>query len=168
MKFTERRWLAAGLAAAALVAAGVTVFVRGHSPQGPADARQFYSASSVCLLTDSRGITALPASTVWAGLEDASLATHAKVTYLTVNGPATAARAVPYVNSLVEQHCNVIVAAGAPQVSALTEVAARTPKTNFVIVGDSTVFATANLKAVGLDSNTRSQVAQAVEALVNN
>jgi hypothetical protein len=168
VKLTSRRRhpaAAAGLPAAALLAAGVTLGACGSSPQAPPPARQ-YTAQAACLLTGPGGITATPASTVWAGMQDASRATHAKVTYLAVNGPATTS-AVPYANALIEQHCNVVLAAGAPETSALTQIAPRTPKTYFVIVGNITAFATANLKTIGLTPDTRSQVDQTVQALVN-
>ena len=167
MKLTDRRWQAAGAAgllAIALAAAAVALLARGNSPQVPARASQ-YTASTACLLTDSHGINAAPASIVWAGMEDAAMTTHAKATYLTVNGPDTAANAIPYANSLVEERCNVVLAVGTPETSAVTRIAARNPKTTFVIVSDSTGFATANLKAIGFTADTRSQVKQTVEAL---
>jgi hypothetical protein len=57
---------------------------------------------------------------------------------------------------------------GAPQIGALSQVAPRTPKAYFVVVGNGTSFATANLKIVGLSADIRSQVKQTVEALVNS
>jgi basic membrane lipoprotein Med (substrate-binding protein (PBP1-ABC) superfamily) len=170
VKFTVRRWQAAGAAgllAIGLVAVAVTLLARGSSPQVPTHASQ-YTASTACLLTGSRGISAAPASTVWAGMEDASLATHAKSTYLTVNGPDTVANAVPYANSLIEGGCDVVLAVGTSQTGALTQIATRNPKTNFVIVSDSTGFATANLKTIGLAADTRGQVKRTVESLVNS
>lgn len=168
MALNDRRWLAAGAAgllAITLLAIGVTLLATGNSQPVPR-ARQ-YTASRACLLTDSHGITAAPAATVWAGMEDASLDTHAKVTYLAANGPATAAHAVPYANSLIEQKCDVILAVGGPQAGAIAQVASRTPATTFVVVGSGTSFATANLKTVGLSADTRGQVKQTVESLVN-
>jgi basic membrane lipoprotein Med (substrate-binding protein (PBP1-ABC) superfamily) len=170
VRFTDRRWRAAGAAGAlalALLVAGIVLLVSPASPQAPVRARQ-YTTSQACLLTDSRGITSPPAATVWAGMEDASLATHAMVTYLSAYGPATAANAIPYANSLIERHCDVVLAVGAPQTGALSQIAPHTPKAYFVIVGSGTNFATANLKTVGLSADTRSQVKQTVEALVNS
>jgi basic membrane lipoprotein Med (substrate-binding protein (PBP1-ABC) superfamily) len=168
VKLTERHWLAAGAAgllAIALGAAAVALLTRGSSPQAPTAASQ-YTASVACLLTDSHGISAAPASTVWAGMEDAARATHAKATYLTVNGPDTAANAIPYASSLIEEHCNVVLAVGTPQAGALIHIATRNPRTSFVIVGSSTGPATANLKTISIGASTRSQVEQAVAALV--
>ena len=170
MKLTDRHWVAAGAAgllAIALAAAAVVLLARGNSAQVPARASQ-YTASTTCLLTNSHGISAAPASTVWAGIEDASTATHAKATYLTVNGPDTAANAIPYANSLIEERCNVVLAVGTPQTGALIQIASRNPRTSFVIVGNSTAFATANLKTIGITASTRSQVEQTVAALVSS
>ena len=168
MKLTDRRWQAAGAAGllAIALAAAVALLARGNSPQVPARASQ-YTASTACLLTDSHGINAAPASIVWAGMEDAAMTTHAKATYLTVNGPDTAANAIPYANSLIEQRCDVVLAVGSSQTSALTQIATRNPTTSFVIVGNATAFATANLKTISITANTRSQVEQAVAALAN-
>src|SRR5437899_2178701 len=73
---------------------------------------------------------------VWAGMEDASLATHGKVTYLQVAGPATVANAVPYANSLLQRHCDMVIGVGAPQAGAVAQVAQHAPKTRFVVMGD--------------------------------
>ncbi|HUN30605.1 MAG TPA: hypothetical protein VMU95_01195 [Trebonia sp.] len=171
MKLTDRRWLAAGAAGllAIALAAGAVALLAGRSspPQVPTRASQ-YTATTACLLTDSHGISAAPASTVWAGMEDASAATHAKATYLTVNGPDTAANAIPYANSLIEERCDVVLAVGTPQAGALTQIAIRNPRTSFVIVGNNAVSATANLKTISISGDTRSQVEQTVAALVNS
>lgn len=168
MKLTRRRLLtgAAGLFVTAAVVVGV-ILHGGRTPPAPSRA-SLYSASTACLLTDSRGVGAAPASTVWAGMQDASVATHAKVTYQTVNGAATTANAIPYANSLVEEDCDVVLAVGDPQTSALTQIAERNPKTNFVIVGGSTASAEANLKAIGLSPSTRGLVEQAIAAVMKN
>lgn len=168
MRLKERRWrttAAVAVLALALACAGVILLlVRPGSQQASARARQ-YTSSQACLLTDSRGITSPPAATVWAGMEDASADTHAMVSYLSADGPATAANAIPYANSLIERRCDIILAVGAPQAGALTQIAPRTPKANFVIIGSGTAFAAANLKTIGLSSGTRGQVKQAVEAI---
>lgn len=171
MRFENRHWWAAGaggVLALMLLCAGIILLVNGNSQQAPVRARQ-YAASQACLLTDSRGITSPQAATVWAGMEDASLATHAKVTYLSTFGPATAANAIPYANSLIQEHCDVVLAVGAPQTGALWQLAPHTPKAYFVIVGSGTNFVTAdNVKTVGLSADTRSQVKQTVETLVSS
>ena len=169
MKLTRRRLLtgAAGLFVASAAVVGVILHGGRTTPPTPSRA-SLYSASTACLLTDSRGVGAAPASAVWAGMQDASVATHAKVTYQTVNGAATTANAIPYANSLVEEDCDVVLAVGDPQTSALTQIAERNPKTNFVIVGGSTASAEANLKAIGLSPSTRGLVEQAIAAVMKN
>jgi hypothetical protein len=141
--------------------------IGGSGPQSQARTRQ-YSAAQACLLTGSDGVSGKPAATVWAGMEDASRATSAMVTFLPVAGPATAAHAVPYANSLIEQHCNVIVGVGTAETSALSQSAARAKGITFVLVGSTTVVSTAaNLRAVGLSADTRSQVAEELGSLLN-
>jgi hypothetical protein len=68
-------------------------------------------------------------------MRNASLATHAKVEFLPVYG-TTAAAAQPYVVSLVQRSCGVVLAVGAPQVSAVTADAGRYPYVRFVAISD--------------------------------
>lgn len=171
MRAENKSWPRAtviGVLALGLVAAGIALFaIYQGGPQVSERARQ-YTASQACLLTGPKGLVDPQTATVWNGMEDASLATHAKVTYLAVNGPATASNAVPYANSLIEQHCGVILAAGAPQAGALSQIAPRTPKTRFVILGNgSSLDFSSNLQTIRRTANTRAQVAQAVEALTS-
>jgi hypothetical protein len=58
-----------------------------------------------------RGLTDTSAGPVWAGLQDASLATHAKVQYLAITGPQTVDNGVPFLNTLAQTGCNLIFAA---------------------------------------------------------
>jgi basic membrane lipoprotein Med (substrate-binding protein (PBP1-ABC) superfamily) len=169
VNFSNRRWWAAGgagLLAAALAAAGAILLGSGGSPAQVTAAQRHYTAEQACLLTDSHGIAARPASAVWAGMEDASRATSAKVTYLMVEGPPTTADAIPYANSLIIQHCTVVLAVGAPQTSAISAVAPRTPATAFISIGSDTAFATGNLKTIGSTADTEAQVKQALEPLL--
>jgi basic membrane lipoprotein Med (substrate-binding protein (PBP1-ABC) superfamily) len=170
VNFGNRRWWAAGgagLIAAALAAAGGILLSTGSgSPAQVTAAQRHYTAEQACLLTDSHGIAARPASAVWAGMEDASRATSARVTYLMVEGPPTTAAAIPYANSLVIQHCNVVLAVGAPQTSAISAVAPRTPATAFISIGGGTASAKGNLKTIGFSADTETQVKQALEPLL--
>jgi hypothetical protein len=52
------------------------------------------------------------AAPVWAGMQDASLATHAKVQYLQVTGEATVGNALPYLATLVQRRYAVVFGAG--------------------------------------------------------
>ncbi|MFF3911465.1 BMP family ABC transporter substrate-binding protein [Streptomyces sp. NPDC001848] len=141
----------AGAVAGGLLAAGGG----GAAPR----ARQ-YSASDACLLTDSHGVTGAQAALVWAGMEDASLATRTKVTSLPVFGPATVANAVPYVNSLVQRRCDVVLAVGDTQTAAVEQVAPRNPKVRFVVVGGGR--ARRNVAVVSGSSGVRVAVAHVV------
>jgi hypothetical protein len=123
-------WVAAAVVLAGCVAGGLVATASGPGATPPARARQ-YLAFTACLLTDSRGVAASPAAQVWAGMQDASLTTHAKAEYLPVYG-STAAAAQPYLTSLIQRSCGVVLAVGAPQVSAVTADAGRYPSVLFV------------------------------------
>jgi basic membrane lipoprotein Med (substrate-binding protein (PBP1-ABC) superfamily) len=86
-------------------------------------------------LTDARGVAGTPASSVWAGMEDASLATHARVQYQQVVGEATVGNALPYLSGMLQRHCAVVVAVGPAQVAAVGQVAGQYPAVRFVVVG---------------------------------
>lgn len=86
---------------------------QGDRGQGQRRGRGFTRAVDACLLTGARPGGHPDAVQAWAGLEDASRTTTARVSYLAVAGPATEAGAVPYVGSLLVRGCNVVVASGA-------------------------------------------------------
>lgn len=113
-----------------------------------------YRDVDACLLTDSRGISpGLPAAPVWAGMQDASLATKARSSFLSAMGPDTQANVVPYVNSLLQQHCSVVVAVGSTPVDAVRSVASRQKGVRFVVVGDG--VETANVSVVREGDRTK-------------
>jgi basic membrane lipoprotein Med (substrate-binding protein (PBP1-ABC) superfamily) len=136
------RWRSAGrrarlitvTGAAVVVAAAVALVAVIGSSAPPPRARQ-YLAFTACLLTGSQGLSAAGAGPAWAGLQQASLATRAKVQYLPVMTGTTAAAAAPYLASLTTRHCSVIVAVGAPQVAAVAAAARRYPSVRFAVVG---------------------------------
>jgi alcohol dehydrogenase class IV len=132
------------LAVAALAAAGVLTWALWpqHRPRSEPRARE-YLAYTACLLTDVHGVTGDQAATVWAGMQDASLATHAKIQYLPVTGEPTAANALTHLGSLTQRHCDLIVAVGPAQVAAVDHAAARYPTTRFVTVTTGTGTASA-------------------------
>lgn len=128
------RWF---LAVAAVVAAGCTVAGCGSpSPAGDPRARA-YTNYRACLLTGAAGIAGPVAAPAWAGLQSASLATHAKVSYLAVSGPQTEANATTYVATLVVQQCDVIIGAGAAEQAAVIADAGRFRSARFAVVGTS-------------------------------
>jgi basic membrane lipoprotein Med (substrate-binding protein (PBP1-ABC) superfamily) len=124
-----RRWIWLG-AVLALAACG-----GGSAPAAPAARARVYTSFQACLLTDARGISAAPAAQVWAGMEDASLKTGAKVSYLAVTGPATAANALPFLGSLLVRKCGVVVASGSPERAAALAVAPKYPGVRFALAG---------------------------------
>ncbi|MGE5133612.1 MAG: BMP family ABC transporter substrate-binding protein [Gemmatimonadota bacterium] len=122
--------------AAVLVAACVALAVVRSLPPAPR-ARQ-YLAFTACLLTDAHGLNGQPAATVWAGMEDASLATHAKAEYLPVMTGGTAADAAPFLASLAARQCKVIIGAGPAPSAAVAAGARRYPAIRFAVVGGGT------------------------------
>jgi hypothetical protein len=169
-----RLWLwVGGVAAVAACAAGLAVWAIGRGPAGsalvPSRARAYGSFQS-CLLTGARGVADPTAGQVWAGMEDASLKTGSKVSYLAVPGPATAANAISFVGSLLVRNCRVIVALGAPEQAAVITDASRFPGVRFVIAGTGIVgpVGGANVAVVssassGLRSAVRTTVTTDVE-----
>src|SRR6185437_9979974 len=118
-------WIAA--AATALIAVGLIAWLAWPStPAVPGASRvRQYTDARACLLTGSGGITSAPAATAWAGMRDASLATRAMVSYQPAVGPPTAAATLPYLASLAQRQCRVIVAVGHGPVAAVAADAGR-------------------------------------------
>ena len=105
------------------------------SPGTPGAGRvRQYLTFSACLLTGARGISGGDAAAAWSGMQQASLTTHAMVSYLPVFGPATRATAAPYLASLAQRHCRVIVAVGPAQVSAVAASSAQFRDIQFIVV----------------------------------
>jgi hypothetical protein len=126
------------LAAAAVVLLGALVvfLVWPDEREAPPRARP-YLEYTACLLTDGQGVAGPAAAAVWAGMQDASLATHAKVQYLPVVGEATVGNALPYLANLVQRRCAVVFAVGPAQVAAVAADAARHPGVRFVVASGS-------------------------------
>jgi hypothetical protein len=106
----------------------------GPPPAGTGRARQ-YLAFDACLLTDAHGLAGTQAAQAWAGMQSASLVTHTKVEYLPVAGAQTTGTARPYLASLVQRHCNVVIAVGAAPVSAVSADARQFKSVRFAVVG---------------------------------
>lgn len=126
-----RVWVAAGLLVVVVVVLVVVVAGRGETPR----ARQYRDVTA-CLLTDARGVAGAEAAPVWAGMQEASLTTRAKVQFLEVDGPETVDNARTYLGSLVLSRCDVVVAVGAAQVGAVAIDAPAYPEVQFVAVGE--------------------------------
>jgi hypothetical protein len=142
------------LAAAALAVVVVLAWVLWPSDPPPPRQRE-YRAETACLLTGAKGVAEPEAAPVWAGMQEASLATHVKIQYLEVTGPQTAENAETYLASLVQSRCDLILSAGSAPVGALRAGAARFPTVHFVGINGGT--ATSNVSLVEAKSP---QVAQ--------
>ncbi|MEV4760630.1 hypothetical protein AB0J86_36765 [Micromonospora sp. NPDC049559] len=134
------------MAALAVVVAGLVTWAVWPSPPPQPLARQYRDVTA-CLLTDERGITGEQAAPVWAGMQDASLKTLARVQYLKVSGEQTADNARTYLASLVQSRCTLVLAVGAAPVAAVGAGAERFPDARFVTVGGGT--AAPNVSVVG-------------------
>jgi hypothetical protein len=129
----SRRWrfTATGGVLAAAIVAGYLVLTSG----GPPPRARQYLAFKACLLTGSHGVTEKETSPIWAGMGDASLKTRAQIQYLPVFGPDTVANALPYLRSLVQRRCDVIVASGQIPAQTVSSAAARYPRIRFIAIG---------------------------------
>jgi basic membrane lipoprotein Med (substrate-binding protein (PBP1-ABC) superfamily) len=124
-----------------------------------------YTAFDACLLTDSNGLAGTQAAQAWAGMQSASLSTHAKVEYLPVAGAQTTGSALPYLASLVQRRCNVVVAVGTAPVSAVSADARRFTTVRFTVVGGHVTAP--NVTVIDPRAGQiRASVAQAVTAAV--
>jgi len=127
------------IAVVAAVAGGIVwvVWPSGrHVYDPPANTRK-YIAFTACLLTGPVGLADPQARAVWSGMEAASSATNAQVSYVSVpvGSADTVGVATPLANSLVQQRCGVIVAVGATEVATVQIVAAQHTAMRFVLVG---------------------------------
>src|SRR5581483_11968632 len=104
------RWICVGLLA--VLAALVTFLVWPRGRQLPPARAREYRSFDVCLLTGAAGLSDRATAAVWVGMQDASLVTRARVSYLPAVGPATAADVAPYEASLIQRNCQVVVAVG--------------------------------------------------------
>ncbi|MDQ2810643.1 MAG: hypothetical protein M3Z75_01865 [Actinomycetota bacterium] len=132
-----------------------------HETTVSAPRARTYLAFDACLLTRERGLAGPQAAQAWAGLQRASLATHAKVEYLPVMGAQTAGGALPVLSSLLQRNCNVIIAAGTPQIAAVDQDAARYPAVRFATIGGPSGGSN-----VTVLSTATAQIAPAVDHLV--
>jgi basic membrane lipoprotein Med (substrate-binding protein (PBP1-ABC) superfamily) len=156
------------LVVAAVAAAGVTagLLIAGAGAGGralPPVRARVYENVDACLLTGPQGVSDPAAAQAWAGMEDASKATSARVSYLAVTGPATEANASTYLGSLLVRGCRVIVASGAPESAAVLAQARQSPRVRFVVAGNAS--GPANVTAVVFPTNgMRAAMAAAVES----
>lgn len=153
--------LAGSGAASAAIVGGVLAW--GVIGSSPAPRARQYIAFTVCLLTDSRGLASPQAAAAWAGLQEASAATRAKVQYQPVMSGSTEGAAAPYLAGLVAQQCRVVVATGPAQAAAVRASARRFPSVRFAVV--NAAARAANVTAV---RGSAGQIRSAIAALVRS
>lgn len=159
---TRRRRIVTYTITMACAAVAGVLLVSHTSGSAPPRARQYLSFSA-CLLTGSRGLAGPQAAQAWAGMQDASLATRAKVEYLSAMGPQTTAAALPFLASLVQRDCNVIIAVGRAPLAAVSQAAPRYPAVRFAAVGGQ-----ASSGNVTVVSTAGSPITAAVDRLVTS
>jgi basic membrane lipoprotein Med (substrate-binding protein (PBP1-ABC) superfamily) len=151
------------------VAVAVTGYLLSRTDtkrQVPDTRARHYKDVDACLLTGKDGITAgTTAAEVWQGMQDASLKTHARVSYVPVTGEQSAANARPYLNGLLQRSCDVVVATGRPELTAATQTAPQHQKVDFVLVGDAGADSTGakNITVTRVGDGLRAEVAGVVE-----
>jgi len=166
MRVRGRRRLRWAAVAGVVVAGGLVVWLwLGTGGRAiPLPRARAYTAFSACLLTGPRGLADERVAPVWAGMQEASLATRAKVSYLPVAGPGTVGAAMPDLATLVLRHCDVIIAVGPPETAAVSADSRRFPGTRFVTVGPGTARSNVTVVPAGSADAVRSRVASLVEA----
>jgi hypothetical protein len=156
-------------AGAAVVVLGALVvwLVWPDKREAPPRARP-YLEYTACLLTDAQGVAGAAAAPVWAGMQDASLATHAKVQYLPVVGEASVGNALPYLATLVQRRCAVVFAVGPAQVAAVAADAAKHPEVRFVVAAGSGAGSPSGANVTSIDSSEPAQVRGQADRLLRD
>jgi basic membrane lipoprotein Med (substrate-binding protein (PBP1-ABC) superfamily) len=157
----RKRAIILGALAAVIVAIGATWLLWPSSPPPPPRARQ-YLAFTACLLTGPQGIQAADAAPVWAGMQQASLATRAKVQYLSVTDPQTTENASAFLASLTQSRCNLVFATGDKPTAATRNDAAKYPSMAFYVI--SSGADTKNLTYI--DSTAATDIQQRVRVII--
>jgi hypothetical protein len=154
-------WVIGG--ALLVVVAGVLAWVLWPGDDGPDPRARVYTDASACLLTPAAGVVDKAAAPVWAGMQQASLATRGKVSFLEVDGPQTGDNAKSYLATLVSGGCDLVLVAGAAPLAALDSSATSYPKVRFVAVGGGTASPNVSVVA-GTDPAT---ITERVRSLVD-
>jgi basic membrane lipoprotein Med (substrate-binding protein (PBP1-ABC) superfamily) len=153
--------------AAGLTVTAVLLFPHDSRPPVPDTRARAYTDIDACLLTGDKGVTAdTTAATVWQGMRDASLRTHARVSYAQVTGEQSTGNARPFLNGLLQRSCDVVLAVGNAEAAAAEATAPQYKKVDFVLVGDAT-RASVNVRTVAPSDGLRADVADAVEHAVD-
>lgn len=156
------------VAAAFVVVAGLLTWLfwpAGEQVPGAERVRQ-YTNVRACMLTGSDGVADSVAAAAWAGMQGASGPSRAMVSYLPVAGPGSESTAVPYLASLVQRQCSVIVAVGKAQVAAATSQAGRYRRIHFIVVAAGPAGPSTS-GVVRIAATPTAQVHSAVQAAVS-
>lgn len=166
-KSAHRWWIAGG---AVIVVVLLAWLLWPHPAAAPAPRARQYQTFTACLLTNGQGLTDPTAAPAWAGLQDASLATRAKVEYLAVAGPLELDNATTYVNTLGQRKCNIIVAGGGVLNEAANQAASRYPDTAFYLLGAAPTTPANNVTVIAENTptQTRTRIAQLVTAAAHS
>jgi hypothetical protein len=154
------RWILLAVVLGCASAILLLAWPAGRRPSPPR--ARVYTQFNACLLTDANGVSGSAAAPVWAGMRAASLKTSGKVSFLAVDGPATAENAVPYVNTLVQRKCDLIIVVGAAEAAATRSQASVFPNARFVVVGSGSPARNVDV----LEPSSDRAVSSAVETLV--
>jgi basic membrane lipoprotein Med (substrate-binding protein (PBP1-ABC) superfamily) len=152
----------AAVLVAAAVAVTLVVVLTPHGRQLPPSRAREYRDLDACLLTGPTGIDEQRTAAVWSGMQDASQATQARVSYVPVTGPETAANAGPFAQTLIQRRCQVIVAVGDVEVGAVASVAREHGDIRFVLVGGGTGGGNVSVVPLAAQQGFRPAVANAV------
>jgi basic membrane lipoprotein Med (substrate-binding protein (PBP1-ABC) superfamily) len=95
-------------------------------------------------------------------MQDAALATHAKVQFLEVSGEQTAAIAATFVASLAQSHCDLVFATGQAPAAAVRDSARTFPHVRFYLVDEPNPLGNLSSVEGGTAQRTRTTVAQTV------
>lgn len=152
----RRVWWGAAAGGAVLAGAAAWALWPQDAPEKlPVRARE-YTDVRICLLADREGVTGAAAAPVWAGMQDASARTHAQVSSLKVTGEESVGRAQIVANTLVQQKCSTVLAAGETESAALRAIAPANAGVRFVVVG--TGASAGNLTVLDPAANLREEV----------
>ncbi|MEV8463599.1 MULTISPECIES: hypothetical protein [Streptomyces] len=102
---------------------------------------------------------------MWQGMQEASLDTRARVTYIPVMGPQTADNVRPFFNSLMQRQCEIVLAVGGPQVEVIRADAGKHRDVRFVVV-DGEASGAASIAVAKPDVNLKDTIADDVRQAV--
>ena len=125
-----------------------------------------YSSYTACLLTGPKGLTDLAAAPVWTGLREASTATKAQISYLTMLGADTTANAESYINTLALRGCSAILAAGTIPADGALKAAASWPGHRVIAIEPAGSVAKPPAKLTVLGQSTSTALTAQVKTLV--